>query len=158
MDKYDIRKLEKEWNFMKEGMDQPLKTFATKKQAEGYGRDFLRQHGGVLRVWKSDGVSLQDERTYEREVSGLYEGILEGIADAAKAVGQFMPTAGSFVSQGVYQAGYYTAYGVVFGATMVARLIPLPKPLALGVHDGAEAAMGSAEKPGHTDQAAPAAG
>jgi hypothetical protein len=157
MDKYDIQKVKKEWHFIKEGMDQPLKTFTTKKLAEAFGREYLRQHGGDLRIWKSDGTSLQEEHNYEKEARSFYSGILEGVGDAANAVGQFVPTAGSVVSQGVYQAGYYTAYGVVFGANMVARLIPLPKPLALGVHDGAEAAMGSAEKTDHTDQAAPAA-
>ena len=157
MDKYDIRKAEKEWSFLKEGEDQPIKTFTTKKQAEGFGRDYLRQQGGVLRIWKSDGISLQEERTYEKEASSFYSGILDGIGDAVKAVEQFMPAAGSYISKGVYQAGYYTSYGVVFGASMLARMIPLPDPLAQGVHDGAEAALGSAEKTHHTDEAEPAA-
>jgi hypothetical protein len=157
MDKYDIRKAEKKWNFMKEGEDQPLKTFATKKQAEAYGRDYLRQQGGVLRIWKSDGISLQEERTFEKEARSFYSGILDGVGDAAKAVEQFMPTVGSYVSKGVYEAGYYASYGVVFGASMLARLIPLPNPLSQGVHDGAEAALGSAEKTHHTDKAEHAA-
>lgn len=157
MDRYDIRKLKKEWGFTREGEDQPLKSFATKKQAEAYGRDYLRQQGGVLRIWKSDGISLQEERTYEKPPGSFYSGILEGISDAAKAVEQFMPAAGSHVSKGVYQAGYYASYGVVLGAATLARLIPLPNPLAHGVHDGAEAAMGSAEKTHHTDKAQPAA-
>ena len=157
MERYDIRKVEKEWNFMKEGEDQPVKTFATKKQAEGFGRDYLRQQGGVLRIWKSDGISLQEERTYEKEAGNFYAGILDGVGDAAKAVERFMPMAGSYVSKGVYQAGYYASYGVVFGASMLARLIPLPNPLARGVHDGAEAALVSAEKTHHTDKAEPAA-
>jgi hypothetical protein len=155
MDKYDIRKVKKEWNFLKEG--ESLRTFSTKKAAEGYGRDYLREHGGVLRIWKSDGISLQEERTYEREASSFYSGIFEGIADAAKAVEQFMPTAGSYVSKGFYQAGYYASYGVVFSAATLARLIPLPNPLSHGVHDGTEAALGSAEKTHHPDKAEPAA-
>jgi hypothetical protein len=157
MSKYDIRKVEKQWSFIKEGDDHALRTFETKKAAVGYSREYLREHGGVLRIWKSDGTSLQEERSYEREAHSIYDGILEGVADAAKAAGQLIPAAGSYVSKGVYQAGYYTSYGVVFGATLLARLIPLPNPLAHGVHDGAEAALDSAEKPHHTDKAAPAA-
>jgi len=157
MDKYDVRKVKKEWNFLKEGEDQPLRTFATKKEAEGYVREYLREHGGVLRIWKSDGISLQEERTYAREAHSFYSGVFEGIADAAKAVEQFMPTAGSYVSRGFYQAGYYASYGVVLSAATLARLIPLPNPLSHGVHDGAEAALGSAEKTHHTDKAEPAA-
>lgn len=159
MDKYDIRKVEKQWSITKEGDDHAIGTFDTKKDAVGFGRDYLRKNGGVLRIWKSDGTSLQEERTYERDTQGhgFYSGILEGLGDAAKAVGQFIPSAGSFVSKGAYQAGYYTSYGVVFGATMLARLIPLPNPLALGVHDGAEAALSSTETTHHTDKAEPAA-
>jgi hypothetical protein len=157
MDKYDIRKVEKQWSFLKEGDDNALRTFETKKEAVGYGRDYLRQKGGTLRIWKSDGTSLQEERTYERETRSFYSGIFDGIADAAKAVEQFMPTAGSYVSKGFYQAGYYASYGVVFSAATLARLIPLPNPLSDGVHDGAEAALGSAEMTHHTDKAEPAA-
>ena len=113
----------------------------------------------VLRIWKSDGTSLQEERTYEREIEArsLYSGILEGLGDAAKAAGQFIPAAENFFSKGVYEVGYYSSFGVVFGALMLARLIPLPNPLALGVHDGAEAAMSSSETSQHADQAEPAA-
>ena len=164
MEKYDIRKEEKQWKFVKEGSSRALKAFETKKEAVEYGRDYLRKHGGDLRIWKGDGISLQEERSYvreaetvERQERSFYDGILEGVGDAAKAAGHIFPVAGKFISKGVYEAGYYAAYGVVFGATMVARLLPLPSPLAHGVQDGAQAALGSAEEPHHPDKTAPAA-
>jgi hypothetical protein len=123
MDRYDIRKDEKQWQLMKEGSPGALKTFETKKAAVKYAREYLRKQGGVLRIWKSDGA-LQEERTYEIEVHRFYDGVLEGVGDATKAAGQFLPVAGKFVSKGIYEAGYYAAYGVVFGATMLARSIP----------------------------------
>ena len=157
MDKYDIRKEDKQWMLMKEGSAPALKTFDTKKEAVKYSREYLTLHGGVLRIWKSDGVSLQEERTYETEAGSFYSGILEGVSDAATAATQFLPVVGNYLSKGIYQAGYYAAYGVVFGATTMTRLVPWPNPLAHGVQAGAQAAMGSVEEAHHPDKSAPAA-
>jgi hypothetical protein len=49
--------------------------------------------------------------------------------------------AGTYLSKGAYGVGYYAAFGLVFGATMIARLIPFPESLTHGVEDGTEAAL-----------------
>jgi hypothetical protein len=59
---------------------------------------------------------------------------------------------------GIYQAGYFTSYGAVFGTSTLARLLPLPNPLAQGIHDSTQAALNSPEKTHHTDKTEPSAG
>ena len=158
MDIYDVRKEDKQWMFRKEDSASAIKTFETKKQAVQFSREYLKNHGGTLRIWKSDGTSLQEERTYEVEGRSFYSGILEGVSDAAEAAGRFLPSAGDFLSKGIYEAGYYAAYGLVFGATAVARLVPWPDALTHGVQDGTQAALGTAAGAQHPDKTAPAAG
>jgi hypothetical protein len=157
MAKYDVRKQGKQWMFMKEGETAALKSFDTKNEAVKYSREYLKEHGGLLRIWKSDGTSLQEERSYEIEARSFYAGVMDGIDDAAAAAKQFLPTVGNYVSKGIYEAGYYSAFGVVFGATAIARIIPWPNPLAHGVQDGAQAALGSTEEAHHPDKTAAAA-
>jgi hypothetical protein len=57
--------------------------------------------------------------------------------------------AGTYLSKGAYGVGYYAAFGVVFGAKMIVRLIPFPDSLTHGVEDGAEAALESVEVTHH---------
>jgi hypothetical protein len=157
MVKYDIRKMDKHWVITQEGSAAPLSTFESKREAVLYGRRYLKSHGGVLRIWKADGTSLLEERIYEKEQTSVFGGILKGFGDAIKATGEALPTAGKFLSKGVYESGYYASYGVVYGATMIARLIPWPDSLTHGVHDGTEAALGSTEEKHHPDNATPTA-
>jgi hypothetical protein len=135
---YDIRKDDNKWQFHKEGSDSPIKTFETKRDAIKYSREYLTTHGGHLRVWKADGTQLQEERSYEVEKNSFYTEVFESVDDTVKV-------AGTYLSKGVYGFGYYAAYGVVFGATMIARLIPFPESLTHGVEDGTEAALESIE-------------
>ncbi len=183
MSTYDVRKTEEQWRFAQEGDANPIASFDTKKEALEYARDYMKAHGGLLRIWKEDD-SLQEERSFMLEgeatpttsaakeavavetaamtaiespapvtkTAGIVDAMLRGAKDATEAVGEFIPETGKYLTQGLYQASYYAAYGVVFGAVAIGRLVPLPKPLALGLHDGAQAALGAFEK-GH--EAAP---
>ncbi|MDJ0806207.1 MAG: hypothetical protein QNJ78_05170 [Gammaproteobacteria bacterium] len=128
---------------MKEGDAPALNAFETKQVTVKYSREYMKKHGGVLRICKSEGTSRQEVRTYVTLERSVYSGILEGVGDAATAAREPLPRVSDSISKDIYEAGYYAAYGVVFGATTVARLIPLPNPLAHGVRDGAQAAMGS---------------
>jgi hypothetical protein len=139
---YDIRKDDHKWQFLKEDSDGPIKTFETKRDAIKYSREYLTTHGGHLRVWKADGSQIQEERSYEGEKQSFYTGVLENVDDTVKV-------AGTYLSKGVYGVGYYAAYGVVFGAMMIARLIPFPESLTHGVEDGTEAALESVEGTHH---------
>jgi hypothetical protein len=168
MDTYDVWKQENEWRIVREGDTRALRVFSTKREAVTFARDFLSMHGGHLRIWKGEGdaSSLQEERIYEalhaaaepemvrRGAQGMFDGMMKGAMDASEAAWQLVPQLGRYFSRGAYQAGYYTAYGVVYGAVMVRNLIPLPNPLANGMHDGADAALHAV---GETHQGTPTA-
>lgn len=148
MDTYNIRKDQNQWQFVREGDDKALSIFDTKKQALGFGREYLKTHGGHLRIWKGagDASRVQEERTFETprapgKVQGMMAGIAEGARDANQAVRQVVPQMVKYLGNGAYEAGYYAAYGLVYGAVAVRSLIPLPRPLASGMHDGADAAL-----------------
>lgn len=160
MDTYDVWKQQNQWKIVREGDTRALRVFGTKREAVAFARDFLSMHGGHLRIWKGEGdaSSLQEERTYEaphaaaghaavepevirRRAQGMLEGMMKGAMDASEAAWQLVPQLGRYFSRGAYQAGYYTAYGVVYSAVMARNLIPLPNPVANGMHDGADAAL-----------------
>ena len=160
MNNFDILKKSGHWKVMKEGGERALRSFDRKNEAVSFGREYVRMHGGHLRIWSADGETLQDERNYpgagaeavrqEAPKAGLFEGIASGAADAAEAAGRLLPAAGEYFNRGVYGTAYYGAYGVVLAAVAVGRSIPMPAPLARGLHEGTEAAIDTYEK-GHAE-------
>jgi hypothetical protein len=174
MENFDIWKKGEQWKVMKEGGERALRSFDRKNQAVRFGRDYVRMHGGQLRIWSADGNTLQEERSYagagaesvtheaviteklRRETEtveapdrGLFEGIARGAVDAAEAAGRLLPAVGAYLNKGIYGTSYYAAYGVVLAAVAIGRSIPMPAPLARGLHEGTEAAIDSYEK-GHS--------
>jgi hypothetical protein len=139
---YDIRKDDHKWQFLKEGSDSPIKTFETKRDAIKFCREYFTKHGGHLRVWKADGSKIQEEHSYEGAKQSFYTEVLENVNDTVKV-------AGTYLSKGIYGVSYYAAFGVVFGATIIARFIPFPESLTHGVEDGTEAALESVDGTHH---------
>lgn len=168
MKAYDVMKKDGQWKVVEEGSERALRNFSTKAEAVRFGRDYVQSRGGMLRIWKADGVSMQEELSYEverdtdsvatrtretvesagPESQGLLDSITRGAADAAETAGRLIPRVGGYLSRGLYSTAYYSAYGVVFGAVTLGRAIPLPKSLVRGMHDGTEAAIDAYEK-GH---------
>jgi hypothetical protein len=175
MDTYDIWKQGGKWKLVREGSERALGSFDKKSKAVSFGREYVRNEGGYLRIWSADGKKLQEQRTYtgaeaeavsEESVAtqkvrkvhedmgapetGFFGGVARGARDAGKAAGQVVPVVGEFINRGAYGAAYYAAYGVVFAAVTIGRAIPMPTPFARGLHEGTEAAIDSYEK-GHAE-------
>lgn len=164
MDTYDLRKEDEQWKFLKEENHEMLGAFGTKQEGLDYTRDYLREHGGLLRIWREDGT-MQDERTYtpvsaesapegSKEAVGerprdLTRAVREGASDALEAAGRILPMASDYTSQVVYDACYYSSYGVVFTAAMIGKFIPTANPVVRGFQDGARAAWDAAERRVH---------
>jgi len=167
MDTFEIFKKGERWKVKKEGSERALRSFEKKNKAVSFGRDYVRTQGGHLRIWSADGERLQEERTYPGAVaagpgvtekvrrepedvsvpeSGLFGGIAKGAADAAEAAGRLLPSVGEYINRGLYGTSYYAAYGVVLAAVAIGRSIPIPGPLARGLHEGTEAAIDTYEK------------
>jgi hypothetical protein len=53
------------WKLAKEHAERAVKTFETKKEGIEFSIDFMKNHGGSLRIRKKDGL-FQEERTYPR--------------------------------------------------------------------------------------------
>jgi hypothetical protein len=53
------------WKLRKEGADRAAFTFDDKEDAITRSVDFMREHGGSLRIHKHDGT-FEEERTYPR--------------------------------------------------------------------------------------------
>ena len=156
---YDIWKQGGQWRFVRDGEEQPLASFHTKRTAVEFAREYLTTEGGRLRVWKGEGEksSLQSEREIgpkgvprqeatpehgsDAHEQGLLEGIVDGTREATAMAWQALPQISWQVSRGAYNAAYYTAYGVVFSAVALSRLVPMRNPLNNGLHDGATAAL-----------------
>lgn len=68
------------------------------------------------------------------------EGLRAGAADAKQAAAEAIPAVGRLLSKTAYHTGYYLAFGVVFSAMMVARVVPTENALGAGLLDGADAA------------------
>jgi hypothetical protein len=160
MDTFDIFKKDEQWKVAKEGSERALRSFDRKNLAVSFGRDYVRTHGGHLRIWSADGATLQEERTYpgaggaesgtagevrSEPDKGVFGGIARGASDATEAVGRLLPAVGEYINRGIYGTSYYAAYGVVLAAVAISRSIPLPGPLARGLHEGAEAAIDTYE-------------
>lgn len=52
-----------DWRFHKQGGERAIRRFDTKEQAMEFGIEYMREHGGSLRIQKQDGT-FQEERTY----------------------------------------------------------------------------------------------
>ena len=66
MDKYHLVHKNDEWKLQREGSNRASKSFDTKSEAMKESTDFMRTHGGSLRIHKTDG-QFQEERTYPRK-------------------------------------------------------------------------------------------
>ncbi len=65
-------------------------------------------------------------------------GILDGVADARKSVGNTFSTLGQWSTKAVYGTCYGISYGVTLTALGIAMI--LPETMLLGFKEGAEAA------------------
>jgi hypothetical protein len=65
MDNYHLTKKGDEWRLAKENAERATKTFETKEEAMDYSKDFMKDHGGSLKIHKGNG-QFQEERTYPR--------------------------------------------------------------------------------------------
>jgi hypothetical protein len=65
MDKYHLTKDEGLWKLRREGAERSALTFDNKQDAVADSAEFMREHGGSLRVHKLNG-EFQEERTYPR--------------------------------------------------------------------------------------------
>ena len=66
MDNYHLVHKNDEWKLEREGSNRASKSFATKSDAMKGSTDFMRAHGGSLRIHKANG-QFQEERTYPRK-------------------------------------------------------------------------------------------
>ena len=65
MDNYHLVFKEDQWKLEKEHSDRSIRNFDTKDQAKNFGVDYMKDHGGSLKIHKQDG-KIQEERTYPR--------------------------------------------------------------------------------------------
>lgn len=65
MDNYDLKKDDDKWKLQKQGSERAHKTFETKAEGLEYSKEFMKKHGGSIKVRKEDG-KIQEERTYPR--------------------------------------------------------------------------------------------
>ncbi len=65
MDKYHLTHDGDEWKLRRQGADRSARTFENKDDAVKESAEFMREHGGALRIHKQDGT-FQEERTYPR--------------------------------------------------------------------------------------------
>jgi hypothetical protein len=169
MEIFDVVKKGGQWKIMKEGSERALRSFDRKQEAVSFGRDYVRGHGGQLRIWSADGTTLQQEHTYpgaeaeafgaekvrrepeaaELPESSLFEAVTKGARDAAEVAGRVLPALREYLNKGIHGTSYYAAYGVVLAAVVIGRSIPLPASVARGLHEGSEAAIDTCEK-GHS--------
>lgn len=68
------------------------------------------------------------------------EAIDQGVADGKQAAAEAAPVVTDYLAKALYGACYYSAYGVTFGALLIANMIPSESAVARGLHDGAETA------------------
>lgn len=54
-----------QWKFRMEEAERAIKNFDTKDDAMKFSTDYMRDHGGSLKIHKQNGV-IQEERTYPR--------------------------------------------------------------------------------------------
>lgn len=65
MDNYHLVNKDDQWKLEKEGSERSIRNFETKEQAMDFGKEYMKDHGGSLKIHKQDG-KIQEERTYPR--------------------------------------------------------------------------------------------
>lgn len=65
METYHLLPDGQQWKLRKEGAERSAFTFDNKQDAVTQSVEFVRQHGGSLRIHKHDGT-FEEERTYPR--------------------------------------------------------------------------------------------
>lgn len=65
MDNYHLTERDGTWRLRKENADRAALTFDNKQSAVAGSTEYMRNHGGSLKIHRGDGV-IQEERTYPR--------------------------------------------------------------------------------------------
>jgi hypothetical protein len=65
MDNYHLAKDADQWKLRRQGADRAALVFDNKKDAVDGSAEFMRQHGGSLKIHKEN-HRIQEERTYPR--------------------------------------------------------------------------------------------
>lgn len=65
MDNYHLTFKNGLWSLKKENSDRAIKNFDNKEDGKEFSRDYLKNHGGSLKIHNADGT-FQEERTYPR--------------------------------------------------------------------------------------------
>jgi hypothetical protein len=65
MDNYHLTKDGDEWKLRRQGAERSALISGNKKAAVEESAEFMRQHGGSLKIHKENG-GIQEERTYPR--------------------------------------------------------------------------------------------
>jgi hypothetical protein len=161
MDTYHLHTHDGTWILQRNEAEEVLRSFDTKQEGVAYSRDFVREHGGVLQIWKRDGT-LEEERTYlaEPRAEGLEATAVppERLArsdhlaaqlrsrawDMMEGTGRALGTMNDYLFRGTYNASYYAAYGVVLAGASLAHV--LPRSVVEGMRAGAHAALRQPEE------------
>lgn len=65
MDNYELLKDGDIWKLRRQGASRAAKTFDTKAEGLEYSTEYMREHGGSLKI-KTKRGRIQEERTYPR--------------------------------------------------------------------------------------------
>lgn len=65
MDKYELVKDDGDWKLRQPGAQRAIRAFETKEAGMGFSTDYVKSHGGSLRIKLASGT-YQEERTYPR--------------------------------------------------------------------------------------------
>lgn len=65
MDNYHLTNNDGVWKFQKAKSKKSIKNFDTKDEGLNYAKKYMNEHGGSLKIHKTDG-KIQEERTYPR--------------------------------------------------------------------------------------------
>ncbi|HXJ77771.1 MAG TPA: hypothetical protein VMS64_03725 [Candidatus Methylomirabilis sp.] len=73
-------------------------------------------------------------------IAAAADAMKKSTSDARHAAAEAMPVLNSALAKTAYTTSYYAAFGVVFAAVTLSRLVPPDNALAHGIRDGATAA------------------
>ncbi len=65
MDNYELVHKDGEWKFRQFRSERAIKTFETKQDGLEFSTEYMRDHGGSLKI-KTENGEFQEERTYPR--------------------------------------------------------------------------------------------
>jgi hypothetical protein len=65
MDNYHLTPDGDQWKLKREGAERATRAFDSKSEGVRESTEFMREHGGSLKIHKGDGT-IQEERTYPR--------------------------------------------------------------------------------------------